>query len=181
MKILLLKLAAVAAATAVIAVPSLADQRVTRPAEPARILHLDQRYRHDHYYPGPGFATPVLPVGSIGVSGRDGQWFFHAGVWFRPVGPRYIVAPPPPGMIVPYLPPAHVTLWLGGAPYYYANSVYYAATPEGYVVVAPPPGAEHARVALVPPTFIAYPRLGQSAAPCKRPVGHLPCAALCAQ
>ena len=93
MKIWLLKLAAIAALAAVTAGPALADQRVVRPSEPPRVVHLDQRYRHDHYYPGPGFVTPVLPAGSIGVYGRDGQWFFHGGVWFRPVGPRYIAVP----------------------------------------------------------------------------------------
>ncbi|WP_427914928.1 DUF6515 family protein [Ramlibacter sp. MMS24-I3-19] len=127
-------------------------------------LHLDQRYRHDLYYPAPGFTVATLPVGSVSIGWRDGNWFFHGGVWFRPVGARYVVAAPPSGIGVPFLPPAVVSLWIGGVPYYYANGVYYATAPEGYVVVPPPPGAEAAQGVLMPPTFIVYPRNGQSAA-----------------
>lgn len=127
-------------------------------------LHLDQRYRHDHYYPAVGFTVATLPVGSVSVGWRNGSWFFHGGVWFRPVGTRFVVAPPPPGIGVPFLPPAFVSLWIGGVPYYYANGVYYAAAPEGYVVVPPPPGAEVTQGVVMPPTFIVYPRNGQSSA-----------------
>ena len=127
-------------------------------------LRLDQRYRHDHYYPAAGFTVATLPVGSVSVGGRDGSWFFHAGVWFRPSGARFVVAAPPLGIAVPYLPPDFVTLWIGGVPYYYANGIYYAAAPDGYVVAAPPPGAELAQGVLMPPTFIIYPRNGQSSA-----------------
>jgi len=141
-----------------------AQPRLHAPAVMRGPLQLDQRYRHDHYYPAVGFTVATLPVGSVSVGWRNGSWFFHGGVWFRPVGARFVVAAPPPGIWVPFLPPAFVSLWIGGVPYYYANGVYYAAAPEGYVVVPPPRGAEVAQGVLMPPTFIVYPRNGQSSA-----------------
>jgi len=139
---------------------------------PAPNLRLDQRYHHDHYYPRPGHAVPVLPGGAIGLSHGRGHFYFHGGVWFRPWGGRFVVTVPPIGIVVPLLPPAYVTLWIGGAPYYYANGVYYAPTPgQGYIVVDPPPGAEAAPPAPLPPPQtrpapdpIIYPRNGQSPA-----------------
>jgi hypothetical protein len=126
--------------------------------------------------------VPALPGGSVSIAFGGSQYYFHAGVWFRPKGNRFVVIVPPVGIVAPVLPPAFVTLWIGGAPYYYANDLYYApATGPGYMVVPPPPGVETARpvppppVALPPPAIAApaptmppnptlYPRIGQSAA-----------------
>jgi hypothetical protein len=134
-------------------------------------MHLDQRYHHDHYYPARGHVVGVLPSGTIGIAFGGSNWYFRAGVWYRPVGAQFVVAVPPVGIVVPLLPPAYVTLWIGGAPYYYANGVYYApAAGLGYTVVAPPPGADTAQPASQPappstlPEPIIYPRNGQSAA-----------------
>lgn len=145
-------------------VPRPAPPRLHAPGVVRGPLLLDQRYRHDHYYPAVGFSVATLPSGSVSVGWRDGSWFFHGGVWFRPVGTHYVVAAPPAGIGVPFLPPAYVSLWINGVPYSYANGVYYAMAPEGYVVVAPPAGADAARGVLMPPTLIVYPRNGQSSA-----------------
>lgn len=137
--------------------------------------HLDQRYHHDHYYPPHGYGVSVLPAGSISIGFGGGNWFFHAGVWFRPLGGRFIVSAPPIGIFVPLLPPAYATLWIGGAPFYYANGVYYAPAPgQGYAVVNPPIGAATALPLPVAPATVAapgvpapliiYPRNNQSAA-----------------
>jgi hypothetical protein len=130
--------------------------------------HYDERYHHDHYYPGPGYVAPVLPGGSVSVTFRGSPFFFHGGVWFRPAGPRFVVVAPPIGIVTPVLPGAYVTLWFGGRPFYYANGTYYAAVPAGgYEVVEPPPNAAQAQPA--PPAAsrpdpILYPRNGQSPA-----------------
>jgi hypothetical protein len=129
-------------------------------------LQLDQRYHHDHYYPPRGYAVAALPAGAVSLSWRGAPYYFHGGVWWRPYGPRFIVAVPPLGIIVPLLPPAYVSLWIGGAPYYYANGVYYAPASGGYAVVTPPPGADGAQPMPPPkpaPDPIIYPRNGQSA------------------
>src|SRR5574337_2056049 len=148
------------------------DHREPRHHEPAYThgpMRFDQRYHHDHYYPARGSVVGVLPGGSISIGFGGGSWYFNAGVWYRPVGPRFVVAVPPVGIVVPLLPPAYATLWIGGAPYYYANGVYYAPAPgAGYTVVTPPPGADTAQPAPPPvppatlPEPIIYPRSGQS-------------------
>lgn len=127
-------------------------------------VRLDDRYRHDHYYPAPGFALRALPSGSFGVARGGVNWFYHGGVWFRPNGGRYVVGVPPVGIVVPFLPPAYVTLWVSGAPYYYANGVYYSAAPGGYAVVAPPAEVAIVQTEPQPPSFVIYPRMGQAPA-----------------
>lgn len=125
---------------------------------------LDQRYRHDQYYPSHGAVFAALPPGSVRITYGGGHWFFHAGVFLRPEGPRYVVATPPRGIVVPMLPPAYVPLWIGGVPYYYANGIYYAAAPSGYAVVAPPAGVQGVQPSPVAPSFVIYPRNGQDPA-----------------
>jgi len=132
-------------------------------------LRLDSLYRHDHYYPTLGFVALGLPAGSISLRFQGSEFFFNAGVWYRPSGSRFVVVLPPVGIVVPVLPPAYVTLSIGGAPYYYAGGVYYAPAPRGgYVVVAPPPGAQtlqpQTQVSPVPPAPVYAPRFGQTPA-----------------
>lgn len=135
------------------------------------VAHLDDRYHHDHYYPARGAVVFGLPGGAVSIGFHGGNYFFHGGVWYQPMGGRFVVIAPPFGILVPLLPPAYTTLWIGGLAYYYANGVYYTQAPGGYTVVAPPPGADTAQPmppppppAAAPPAPIVYPRNGQTAA-----------------
>ena len=101
----------------------------------------DDRFHHNHYYPAPGYGVAALPPGNIAIAFRAGNFWFHSGVWYQHVGPRYVVVRPPLGVIAPVLPPAYSVVYYGGVPYYYANDVYYMQQPSGYEVVAPPPEA----------------------------------------
>jgi len=132
-------------------------------------FQFDSRYHHDHYYPSRGFVSPGLPTGSISIGFGGGSFFFQGGVWFRPMGGRFVVVMPPIGIVVPILPSAYTPLWIDSARYYYANGVYYTAARDGgYAVVTPPQGAEAAQP--LPPTPepkptpdpIIYPRSGQT-------------------
>jgi hypothetical protein len=101
---------------------------------------LDGRFHHDRYYPARGYVVAILPPGYIDVAFGGTRYSFHAGVWFRPHGSRWIVTAPPLGIIIPVLPIGYTTLWVRGLPYYYADDVYYTRVPSGYQVVdAPPP------------------------------------------
>jgi hypothetical protein len=135
------------------------------PARPGG-LHFDDRYQHNHWYPGRGYVFGRLPPGAVRVGWGRGDWWYQGGVWFRPWGPRWVVGVPPLGIVVPYLPPAYVSLTVGDVPYYYANGVYYTGAPEGYVVVNPPATVAQAAPVPVspPPTLIIYPRDGQTTA-----------------
>src|SRR5919197_6688744 len=104
-------------------------------------VRFDDRFHHNHFYPALGFAIATLPLGYAAVHGFDGDYYFHAGVWYRHAGPNYVVVGAPIGAVIPVLPPAYTTVWAGNVPYYYANRVYYAAAPGGYAVVQAPPNA----------------------------------------
>ncbi|HTP62740.1 MAG TPA: DUF6515 family protein [Burkholderiales bacterium] len=113
----------------------------------------DDRYGHHHYYPAIGYPVVALPPGYLSISYGGGRYYFHAGVWFRPSGPSYVVVRPPVGIVVPVLPPSYNVVYAGGQPYYYANDTYYTQMQggAGYAVVAPPQGAEPTTVTSVPP------------------------------
>ena len=112
-----------------------ADEREFRHRE-----FTDSRYHHDRSYPARGQYIDVLPRGRrLVVFGRD-RYFFFDGVWYRPVGRRFLIVAPPIGLAISFLPPYHTTIMIGRVPYYYANEVYYMAGPGGYVVVSPPTG-----------------------------------------
>ena len=56
---------------------------------------LDDRYRHNHYYPSVGYAISILPAGNIAVSFRSGRFFFHSGVWYQPAPSGFVVVTRP--------------------------------------------------------------------------------------
>jgi hypothetical protein len=148
--------------------PAWAQERRDRRYEHYHNPHwvLDDRYRHGHYYPAPGYAVSVLPDGNVVVNYRNGRYFYHSGVWFRPLGPRYVVVRPPVGISVAVLPSGYTTLWARGVPYYYANDSYYVQGPGGYVVAEPPPDLSPS--AQVPPSA-SYPSQPAVAPPAAQP------------
>ena len=145
---------------------AIADEREFRRHE-----FMDSRHGHNHYYPVRGGYINVLPRGHrVVFFGRD-RYFFYGGIWYRPLGSRFMIVAPPVGLVIPVLPPEYALVRVGGVPYYYANEVYYMQTPGGYTVVNPPQGAvvpTPAAPPSMPPsqptaekTFV-YPRQGQS-------------------
>jgi hypothetical protein len=133
----------------------------------ARGYVLDARYGHNHYYPPRGYAVSVLPRGYVTVHYHGGPYYYHAGVWYRPYGPRFVVVRPAVGLFVPFLPSFYTTVWFGGVPYYYADDVYYAYRPgRGYEVVNPPGGAAAQGTTTAPSStasdLFIYPKNGQS-------------------
>jgi len=128
---------------------------------PGRGEFRESRYRHNRIYPTHGHVVGALPHGHRAVAHGRSRYYFAGGVWYRPHGPRYVVATPPFGLFVPILPPYYTTVWVGGLPYYYANNVYYAHRGAGYAVVEPPTSD----VSEAPPPadqMFIYPRLDQS-------------------
>ncbi len=136
----------------------------------------DLRHHHDRFYPARGQFVDVLPGGHRVVFLGKERYFFFGGIWYRPVGRRFLIVAPPIGLVVPFLPPYYTTIWVGNVPYYYANEVYYAQTPGGYAVVEPPmeevgqtppppgpPPPPPAPSAQMPANQVfVYPRQGQS-------------------
>jgi hypothetical protein len=131
-----------------------------------RSERVDDRYSHNRSYPVRGYVAPALPRGYVNVRYRGSPYYFYRGSWYRPYGPRYIVAAPPFGIGLAYLPPFYTTVWFGGVPYYYADDTYYLWRPERreYVVSRPPSdsGEVHADSGGSDDVFV-YPKNGQSA------------------
>ena len=125
---------------------------------------LDNRYRHNHYYPRRGAQVKVLPRGYREVPYRNSRYYFYGGAWYRPYGSRFIVTLPPVGLMVPFLPYAYTTIWVGGYPYYYAAGTYYSWVPESraYRVVSPPAEADVVEDSALPNKLFIYPKQGQS-------------------
>lgn len=125
---------------------------------------LDKRYQHNHYYLPRKHVIDVLPYNHYVAPHRGVNFYYHAGIWYRPYGPRFIVDLPPVGVFVPVLPPYYTTIWVGGIPYYYANNVYYVwrAEQRGYVVAEPPRESEVSVQPTQPDQLFIYPKKGQS-------------------
>jgi hypothetical protein len=131
---------------------------------PPKNYRLDRRYRHDRYYPRPGYSIKSLPHKHFSMRYHNHHYYYHGGIWYRPIGSRFVVIAPPIGIVVPFLPPFYTTIWYSGVPYYYANDVYYVwdATREGYVVSSPPPNVNEEQPPLVADELYVYPKKGQS-------------------
>ena len=132
--------------------------------KPPKGYRMDNRYGHDRYYPRPGYDVIKLPPKSYNIRYRDSRYYFHGGIWYRPIGTRFVVIAPPIGIVVPFLPAFYTTIWFGGIPYYYANDVYYVwdAGRNGYVVTNPPPQINEEQPPLVADELYIYPKQGQS-------------------
>jgi hypothetical protein len=176
---------AVVAALACAGAAQAQDRRVVREHERERYQTehwvLDNRFHHDHYYPATGYAVAALPAGHIAVRFRGEPFWFHSGVWFHQVGPRFVVVRPPLGIIVPVLPPAYATVYFGDIPYYYANDVYYAQRPDGYEVVAPPVNAATPPPPGVPVAAAPAPQTSGSWYYCESAKGYYPYVSQCAE
>jgi hypothetical protein len=122
--------------------------------------YMDSKYNHNRLYPSKGQFVDELPQGHRPIFLGKERYEYCNGVWYRPMGRKYLVVAPPVGLNVPFLPPFHSTFWIKGAPYYYANEVYYTQSPVGYVVVKPPKG----EISWVPPgkRLYIYPRQNQN-------------------
>ena len=136
------------------------DAAIKRP--PGYVL--DNRYRHDRYYPPRGQAVPILPKDHRVVPYRGENYYFHSGVWYRHSESRFVVILPPIGLVAPFLPPFYTTVWVGGLPYYYAGGVYYTWYPEerGYVVAQAPPESEVSEQTAAENQLFIYPKMGQN-------------------
>ncbi len=114
------------------------------------------------FRPGFGVTVDLLPPSPrLVIHGRD-RFYFSGGVWYRPVGPRFIVVAPPIGIVIPFLPDYYETRVISGDTYYVADGTYYHVAPNGngYIITAPPTGT-NAAPAPEDKVFV-YPRNGQS-------------------
>ncbi len=92
----------------------------------------------------PGYEIDRMPGGYSRVPYHGSDYFYSAGYWYRPQGPRYVVVAPPRGVRVRYLPDYAQQVWLGSALFFLAAGTYYTyeQSTQEYVVAEPPQGVE---------------------------------------
>ncbi|MBU0604536.1 MAG: hypothetical protein KKD25_19275 [Gammaproteobacteria bacterium] len=123
--------------------------------------------RHDahRHYPSRGVVVSRLPRDAHPIHHRHDSYYVSGGIWYRPLGSRYMVVTPPLGAFITVLPRGYVTLEFGGRPYYRYDDIYYARRDNGYIVVAPPVDAGEIAPAADPAQneLFIYPKMDQSA------------------
>lgn len=139
------------------------DQRSYKQHKP-KGYRLDDRYRHDRYYPSSGFRLKSLPQSHHKILFHNRPYYYSSGIWYLRSGVQFVVTVPPIGIVVPFLPSLYTTLWLSGIPYYYANDVYYVWQPDrnGYVVTSPPQDINEEEARPLSEQLFIYPKQGQS-------------------
>lgn len=98
-------------------------------------------YSNWHYYPVRGQHFLHIPGPSISIQFGGNPWYYSSGMFYRPFGGYYELAPPPFGIRIGYLPRGYFSLRLGGFPYFYFNGIFYRPYDNGYEVIQAPVGA----------------------------------------
>lgn len=79
------------------------------------------------------------PAASRVVVYSGEKYHYHAGVYYKPYGNKYVVVRPPVGLYVSILPVGFTTVTFGHVPYFYAGGIYYVRrSPNQYEVVEAP-------------------------------------------
>jgi len=117
--------------------------------------------RQDHR-PIRGVVVPRLAPDHRVVRYRDANYYFSSGIWYRPMGSRFVVVAPPISAVIPFLPAGYITLSIGGHPYYRYNDIYYVRDDRGYVVVNPPQDVGSPAQPAPQDDLFVYPKMGQT-------------------
>lgn len=112
--------------------------------------------------PPRGAVVDRMPPGHRAYFWHGEPYHYFDGLWYRPLGSRFVVVLPPVGLVVPVLPDGVLTVTLGGVPYYSYGGAYYLRAPGGYRVVEAPAEAPTPEPAPAADLFV-YPRDGQDA------------------
>ena len=70
------------------------------------------------------------------------QYWYKAGIFFRPWWGKFEVVPPPIGIEISARPAGFIGLWVGEELYYYYSGMYLVKKKGAYEIVGPPEGAE---------------------------------------
>lgn len=93
------------------------------------------------YYPSRGQVFFNIPGPFISLQFGGNPYYYSGGLFYRPYGSYYSVAPPPFGIHINLLPRGYWPLTWGGYPYYYYNGIFYRQADRDYEVVQAPVGA----------------------------------------
>ena len=102
------------------------------------------RVVHYHYrtLPRRGAVVTTVNAKAVSVRYRGINYRYHAGIWYRPNGAKWIVARPAIGVRIRVLPTGYRRIVIGPSTYYYYYGTYYVKKKNEYVVVEAPMDAQ---------------------------------------
>ena len=99
-------------------------------------------YRYSNL-PHWGHSYKVVPHGYYVYPYRGVRYHYYNGVYYKPVGNKYVIVNPPVGIRVKTLPAGNVRFVVRGRTYFYYYGTFYvrSVNTNEYVAIAPPIGA----------------------------------------
>lgn len=90
-----------------------------------------------------GYAYKVAPRSSYVIPHAGLRYHYAGGIFYKPVGAKYVIARAPVGVRVHSIPARHTRVVVRGRTYYYYYGTFYVRSADNsqYVTVAPPVGA----------------------------------------
>lgn len=113
-----------------------------KPVKRVRVNRTRVAHYHYRHLPKRGAVVTTLNTKALAIRFGGVGYRFHSGVWYRPLGKKWIVTRPSCGIRVRTLPVGHRRVLVGTNVYYYYYGSYYTQQNQEYEVVAAPNGAE---------------------------------------
>lgn len=102
-----------------------------------QVVHYN--YRH---LPRRGAVVTTVHRNALNIRFGGVGYRFHSGVWYKPVGTRWMVVRPSHGLRIRVLPQGCRRVVVGSVVYHYYYGTYYRQQQQEYEVVEAPMGAE---------------------------------------
>lgn len=109
--------------------------------------HLKQKHHSHHHYkslPHWGNSFNAVPRSAYLISRSGVRYHYNRGIFYKPMGTKYVIARAPLGARIGALPKGHIYFVLNGRTFYYYYGTFYVRSgyDDQYVTVAPPVGAQ---------------------------------------
>jgi hypothetical protein len=115
---------------------------VEKPVKRVQVNRTRVVHHHYRHLPKRGALVTTINTRALAIKFGGVGYRFHAGVWYRPLGNKWIVTCPSNGIRVRNLPVGHRRVLVGANVYYYYYGTYYIQQNQEYEVVRAPYNAE---------------------------------------
>lgn len=109
---------------------------------PRNHIQYNPYYRYTNL-PHWGYTYRAVPRGTFIYPHGGIQYYYYNGIYYKPVGKKYVIVKAPIGIRVGSLPSGNVHMVINGRKYFYYYGTYYARSLSNkeYITVEPPIGA----------------------------------------
>ena len=115
---------------------------VHKPVKGVRVNRTRVVHYHYRHLPKRGAVVTSLNAKALAIKFGGVGYRFYSGVWYKPLGKKWIVTRPSCGIRVRTLPVGHRRILVGATVYYYYYGTYYMQQNQEYEVVTAPNGAK---------------------------------------